>query len=270
MQSVLSDAKMFGDDIYLMYVDFGFAFDTTGHKKLLIIMHNLEFRINCIEAIGDVYIDAETEFILPNGTTTPIKIERGTIQSDSLSPLLFLILEPLLRWLHSGGRGYTMSSLRKEGTEISSLAYADDLCAITSCSPDLAIQARKFETFGKWGGLKAIIKKIAATSILYARCKREASSAPLQTSLVSLVERQLKMVSTEGNPIPFPAPDKLYCYLGFEITACMDWRLQVQKMKEITFEKGAKVFASLLSHEQILQYIQTSISPAIVHSFAVI
>ena len=258
MQNVLSDAKIFGNDIYLMYVDFSSAFNTIDHDKLLIIMHDLGFPIDCIEAV-----------ILPNGNTAPIKIERGTIQGDSLSPLLFLIfLEPLLRWLHSGGRGYPMSSLRKEGTKISSLAYADDLCAMTSCSADLAMQAKKIETFGKWGGLKVNIKKCAATGILYARCKKEASSAPLQTSMVSLLKRQLKKVSIEDNPIPFLAPDKPYCYLGVEITACMDWRLQVQKMKDITFEKGAKVLASLLSHKQILQYIQTSIRPAIVYSFA--
>ena len=269
MQNVLSDAKIFGNDIYLMYVDFSSAFNTIDHDKLLIIMHDLGFPIDCIEAVKDLYTDAETEFILPNGNTAPIKIERGTIQGDSLSPLLFLIfLEPLLRWLHSGGRGYPMSSLRKEGTKISSLAYADDLCALTSCSADLAMQAKKIETFGKWGGLKVNIKKCAATGILYARCKKEASNAPLHTSMVSLLERQLKKVSIEDNPIPFLAPDKPYCYLGVEITACMDWRLQVQKMKDITFEKGAKVLASLLSHKQILQYIQTSIRPAIVYSFA--
>ena len=269
MQNVLSDAKIFGNDIYLMYVDFSSAFNTIDHDKLLIIMHDLGFPIDCIEAVKDLYTDAETEFILPNGNTAPIKIERGTIQGDSLSPLLFLIfLEPLLRWLHSGGRGYPMSSLRTEGTKISSLAYADDLCAMTSCSADLAMQAKKIETFGKWGGLKVNIKKCAATGILYARCKKEASSAPLHTSMVSLLERQLKKVSIDNDPIPFLAPDKPYCYLGVEITACMDWRLQVQKMKDITFEKGAKVLASLLSHKQILQYIQTSIRPAIAYSFA--
>ena len=239
------------------------------HDKLLIIMHDLGLPINCIEAVKDLYTDAATEFIFTNGNMAPIKIEKGSIQGGSLSPLLFLIfLESLLRWLHSGERGYPISSLRKEKTKISSLAYADDLCAMTSCSSDLAIQAKKIETFGKWGGLKVNIKKCAATGILYAKCKKEASSAPLQTSMVSLLVRQLKTVSIEGNPIPFLAPDKPYCYLGVEIIACMDWRLQVQKMKKITFEKGAKVLASLLSHKQILQYIQTSIRPAIVYSFA--
>ena len=40
MQNVLSDAKLFGEDIYLMYVDFSSAFNTIDHDKLLIITDN--------------------------------------------------------------------------------------------------------------------------------------------------------------------------------------------------------------------------------------
>ena len=51
---------------------------------------------------------------------------------DSLSPLLFLIfIKPFVRWLHSGGRGYRLQALQNDSLKISSLAYADDLCAIT-------------------------------------------------------------------------------------------------------------------------------------------
>ena len=144
MQNVLSDAQLFGEDIYLMYVDFSSAFNTIDHDKLLLIMRGLGFPEDCVEAVKDLYTDAETEFILPAGNTNSIKIERGTIQGDSLSPLLFLIfVEPLLRWLHSGGRGYRLSCLKDENVKTSSLAYAYDLCAMTNSHRDLAIQAKK-------------------------------------------------------------------------------------------------------------------------------
>ena len=68
-------------------------------------MYGLGFPVDCIEAVKNVYQDAETTFLLPCGETGPVKIELGTIQGDSLSPLLVLIfIEPLVRWLHSGGR----------------------------------------------------------------------------------------------------------------------------------------------------------------------
>ena len=45
---------------------------------------------------------------LPSGEhTDSIPVERGTIQGNTRSPLLFLIyMEPLLRCLHVGGGGY--------------------------------------------------------------------------------------------------------------------------------------------------------------------
>ena len=44
MQNVLSDAKLVGEDIYLMYVDFSSVFNTIDHDKLLIIMYDLAFQ----------------------------------------------------------------------------------------------------------------------------------------------------------------------------------------------------------------------------------
>jgi len=40
-----------------------------------------------------------------HGNTSPIPIKRGTLQGDTLSPLIFTIFtEPLLRWLAVGSR----------------------------------------------------------------------------------------------------------------------------------------------------------------------
>eukprot|EP00967_Tisochrysis_lutea_P107226 scaffold165193_cov17-Tisochrysis_lutea.AAC.1 len=62
-----------------------------------------------------LYHEAHTRVRLPAGNfTNDIPIERGTIRGDALSPFLFLIyMEPLLRWLHSGGHGYDDGCLSK-------------------------------------------------------------------------------------------------------------------------------------------------------------
>ena len=97
MQNVLDDAKKFGENIYMMYLDFSSAFNTIDHDTLLQIMYDLGFPIDCIEVVKGIYCNAETSFLLPCGETKPIRVERGIIQGDSLSPLLFLIfVEPLL------------------------------------------------------------------------------------------------------------------------------------------------------------------------------
>ena len=102
----MSDAKISQQDLYLLYVNLSSAFNTIDHDKLLCIMHDLGFLEDAIEVIAELYTDAITKIKLYIAETGLIKIERGTIQGDTLSPLLFLIvIEPVLRWLQPGGRG---------------------------------------------------------------------------------------------------------------------------------------------------------------------
>ncbi len=112
--NMMSDAKISQQDLYLLYVDFSSAFNTIDHDKLLCIMHDLGFPEDAIEVIAELYTYAMTKIRLYCAETGPIKIERGTIQGDTLSLLLFLIfIELLLRWLQSGGRGYKYGCLSK-------------------------------------------------------------------------------------------------------------------------------------------------------------
>ena len=84
--------------------------------------------------IANLYTDATTKVKLLYAETEPININRGNIQGDTLSPFLFLVfIEPLLRWMQSGGRGYNYSCLKGSPNAehtTSALAYADDLAAL--------------------------------------------------------------------------------------------------------------------------------------------
>ena len=142
VQQVLTDAKLNGQNIYYLFVDFSSAFNTIDHDRLLVVMHDLGFPQDCIEVIKDLYCGAKTSFVLPAGLTPEVTIDRGTLQGDSLSPLLFLIfMEPLLRWLHAGGQGYSPKCLQKDHPDlrISAHGYADDLGVPTSKHTDLSI-----------------------------------------------------------------------------------------------------------------------------------
>ena len=72
-------------------------------------MQMLGFDMTCIKAVQSMYADSGTRALLAGGETERIQICRGTLEGDSLSPLQFFIaIEPLARWLHSGGRGYAL------------------------------------------------------------------------------------------------------------------------------------------------------------------
>ena len=138
--NMLSDAKLLKKDIYALYVDFSSAFNTIYHDKLWLTMEMLGFEQQFISAIRSLYTGATTTFMVHGHETDQVHIARGTLQGDSLSPLLFIIaLEPLLRWLHSGGRGYTFGSDSR--LTIAANAYADDLGTFSGCPKDLAVQA---------------------------------------------------------------------------------------------------------------------------------
>lgn len=106
IMNVMSDAKICHNNLYLLYVDFSLAFNTTDHDKLLCIMYGLGFPVHEDEVIKNLYIDG-TRVKLDFANTDPIELARGTIQGDLPSPILFLIfIQPHFKWLHSGGRGY--------------------------------------------------------------------------------------------------------------------------------------------------------------------
>ena len=109
------------------------------------------------DAIGatiDIYDGASTRLRLPAGLSSLIRWRRGTLQGDTLSPLLFLLyLEPLLQWLQVGDAGYLPGcsshpcnrDLPTKPGRAASCHYADDGCIISGSAPDHAILLRKVE-----------------------------------------------------------------------------------------------------------------------------
>ena len=120
---------------------------TIDHDKLLIIVHKLSFPEACIEVIADLYTGAKTRFTMASRETAEVKINRGTLQGDNLSPLLFIIfIEPLLRWLQSEGRGYcskyACSTDKQQPLTAGSFAFADDLNINAQPTMGLALPSR--------------------------------------------------------------------------------------------------------------------------------
>ena len=61
------------------------------HDLLFMTMYDLGFPIDAVDAIKNLYTGATTQVRWGTELTDKIPVERGSIQGDSLSPLLFLI-----------------------------------------------------------------------------------------------------------------------------------------------------------------------------------
>ena len=175
-------------------------------------MTNLGYPLDAVQIIGNVYVGSHTIFI---GThfekTKPIPIQQGTIQSDTLSPYLFLIfLEPQLRWLDRDNLGYRFQTSK---TNISSVAYADDLVVISSKISNIQPQSNKIDKFCSWAsiahGLVLLINKCA----LPGNPNRTKSNPPTFTTFL-----KNQNVNFQIQSIPIPHQNKAYKYLGIHLT----------------------------------------------------
>jgi hypothetical protein len=150
---LLEDARLMGQDIFLVMVDLKEAFDTIDHTRMLKVVQDLGYPGDSLAVIQGLYTNAYTRVITPYGKTNPIPIKRGTLQGDGLSPFLFILyVEPLLRWLNVGARGYLPGTLKTlpHSPNISNTAYADDLSLYTGGHSDMINQTEKVSTYCTW------------------------------------------------------------------------------------------------------------------------
>jgi hypothetical protein len=77
------------------------------HRILFKTMRELGFPEFYTQTCEQLYRVSGTYYMTPHGNTPIIPIHRGTLQGDTLSPFLFtMFMEPLLRWLSNGSKGY--------------------------------------------------------------------------------------------------------------------------------------------------------------------
>ena len=265
----LEDAKHHNKNLYALYVDFSSAFNTTDHLKQLQIMEDLGFPQDAIRVVDSIYTDVTTQVRTPAGTSAPIPINRGTIQGDHLSPLLFLLyIEPLLRWLQSGSRGYQYGCLNKSQNlqhNLCAPAYADDLLISTNSTTDMTTQIQKLNAYCDWGTLDLNITKCKLTGILYGDHK--IGTATSATDPIRLHHQLKETFQIKGQHIPYLAPDQPYTYLGVELTMTLDWSHQFTAICKKATERCEAIIRSMASTTQKLRLLTQSVKPAITYAF---
>ena len=285
MVSIIEDAALTHQDLYVLYIDFTNAFNSVDHDRMQELMLMLGFPDMATQAVMSLYRGATTQVVTAAGTTAPIPIRRGTIQGDTLSPFLFLLyIEPLLRWLQAGGRGYKLGSLTHSDTKgaqrrkkapttsqqreaerlrCAAAAYADDLAATTGSLADMQVQAAKIERYAAWARLKVNVSKCAVTGVLHSERHHLPSGQCNKGMLQSLQSRLTGTVRIGGHPIPYLPPHEPYIYLGFELTMTLNWKHLYNRILRQTREAGEALVQCGARPQQKLRVLQTCICPAI-------
>ena len=131
LSKAMEDALTTDNNIHVLYVDFVDAFGSVDHARLHAILEAMGIPTDAVNIIRDLYEGASIRVRTPKGDTAPIPVQgRGTVQGDTLRPLLFILfIEPLLRWLQQGDKGYHFHT---SNTQLGPVTYADDLAIFTN------------------------------------------------------------------------------------------------------------------------------------------
>ena len=111
--------------LYALFLDFKGAFNSVNHGLLWYKLSKCGISSKIINILKYLYDNAIIKVESNNNFTDPIKVTKGVLQGETLSPLLFsLFLSDLEVYLLSKGiRGVSMTHL----VEILLLGYADDI-----------------------------------------------------------------------------------------------------------------------------------------------
>ena len=278
--NAFEDAYHCKQDLFALYIDFSSAFNMVDHDKLMCVMYDLGIPTDAIEVVKGIYHENRTTVKLPSGATEPIPITRGTVQGDPLSPLLFLLyIEPLLRWLHVGGRGYKFGCLGESLDPTSHIplklkdqfacnGLIDDTACLTNTREDLTVQGSKVDAFCDWAGTPANATKCATTAILHKWADSPRSSRdPMDPERLASLLDHGHAVRIAGKPIPYLSPTTPYPYLGVMCCPAMLSSPQLQKSMEEARKMGDKLAASYASPRQCLLTIGRSIKPKVAYPF---
>ncbi len=263
LKSLIHDASTSQQNLLVAYIDFSSAFNTVSHAHLLTTMEWMQFPPDARAAIAGIYSGVKTRIRTPAGTTEDITIRQGTIQGDALSPLIFLLcMDPLLRWLQMGGRGYHPACTKAEFPHLSlaALAYADDIAILTSTPADLAIQIKKLELFCKWAGLHVNVKKCEVSGALHNDVKnRLARTAYCKDRLLARIGSQAYY---GGQPIPILDPKKPFRYLGVHVSMDNSSSAQVQASRSKLEVALPALVRAPLTIPQKLKILETCVLPS--------
>jgi exonuclease III/ribonuclease HI len=267
LQMVLEDAMMTRQDVFLTMMDATEAFDTVDHDKMLQVLFDLGFPLDAIEVVKQLYTGTTTSFKTPYGDTSPIPLQRGTIQGDSLSPFLYITYtEPLLRWLRVGAKGYKPGAFRQLTVDeqvklqIPDITYADDLNLLTGTVADMTQQVRKVQAYADWAHLILNRKKTMVTAATY-------RTNPKDPYNNGILQRRLQKIQLHGKQLTYTAPDEPFKFLGVHFTMTMNMRPQFEitmaNLKDMLLSMARSVARPYQQHRTLMGCVRAKLRYAL-------
>ena len=200
---------------------------------------------------------SSTTIQTPHGPTEPVPNKRGTIQGDTLSPLIFIIfMNPLIQCIRAATTGYIHTLCHHTSTVPS---YVDDLVCVTHNRKCLQEMALHVYWFAKWGDLEINVPKCALTALVTHPCTRERMKCI--TPMVS--NFRFNPSDRTMPPVPILQPHESYKYLGIYINMLLDWSDDLKHVIDDLRQEGGRLLRPWLDMRKKLNLVQCKLLPAI-------
>ena len=243
IEGVLNDARKMHRSVYMASLDMSNAYSSVSHEALLKALESNGACRGLLGYIEDLYSGFTT--LLSDGEKEQsVQVERGVMQGDPLSPVLFnMVIDQLLNHIPEEG-GYQIA----EGVRMNGCAFADDLNIIAATPPGLRMALTEIEVNGRPWGLEFNEKKCSYLAVRAIRGKE------------TVVETD-HVFNINNKPIPATKATDIWKYLGAYFSA--DGLQDAPDMLSVWLErlKGAK----FLKPQEKIYVLRVHIIPRLIH-----
>ncbi|NBO64558.1 MAG: hypothetical protein EBU88_06900 [Acidobacteria bacterium] len=196
LQWAIEDAKATNGSLYVAYLDFENAFNSTDHEALWRWLDLIG--VPDVDLLRSLYKDAFYRAEFPYGSTANIHLTRGKKQGDLISPLLFeLLFNVYLLALEATSGGLVRLTHRPRA----GMGFADDVAIVATSASLLQKRLDKTAEFCAWSGMRVKIKKSVITGYDFGSQK----------------EADVSNISYGGQALLYLPATEAFRYLGIRI-----------------------------------------------------
>ena len=262
LDAALAEARRLRKNFFMVLVDLKNGFGSAPHTRIQWALRRFGIPQWVHDYVGNFYSHIATKMTSKSWETDYLQVQRGVLQGDTLSPLLFLlIMQIALQALSTScpDYGYTTA----DGSEHFLKCFADDLTIITKNPKRLQLAISKLQEITHWLGLeikpskcrsfgmgKAGYRKIdidiAGHTVLNVEdapskfLGMELSLTQSHREKAAIAKKSLLDIIRPVDAFPLPSRDKVQLYRNFAVPK-MRWVLLVQDvlptaLRQITAE----------------------------------
>ncbi len=268
LDEALTDAKHAKKSFFMVLVDLKNAFGSVPHQRISWALQRYGIPPWVSTYVSNLYQGMYTKMSCKSWTTGFLQVERGVLQGDTLSPLLFLLVMQVgLHGLTTSFPNYGYRTATDQPLHFLK-CFADDLTIITQNAPKLQKAVDKFATIAEWLGLEMKPAKCRAFGLSRGKYRSINISINRQTILnvadapskflgmslslsqtfqekATIASASIAEILAALDQFQLPPADKVKLYKNFALPK-LRWILLVQDVLPTALSKITRTAESLL------------------------